>query len=117
MAFFISLPGNTFDSPLPSSRAIASFSQSVLARSRLFYAIHVLQTNFDEASQFEQFFCETSMAQKEREPVSDAIEMVRVRVLPDGRMDRQSAARYLRSAAQDTRNVGSARKGAALRQS
>jgi hypothetical protein len=27
--------------------------------------------------------------------VSDAIDMVRVRVLPDGRMDRESAARYL----------------------
>ena len=35
------------------------------------------------------------MAQKERAPVSDSIEMVRVRVLPDGRMDRRSAACYL----------------------
>ena len=95
LRFFISRRGSTFDSPIPSSQAIASFSQSVLARSRLFHAIHVLQINFDEASQFEQFFCETSMAQKERAPVSDSIEMVRVRVLPDGRMDRQSAASYL----------------------
>jgi hypothetical protein len=27
--------------------------------------------------------------------VSDSLDMVRVRVLPDGRMDRESAARYL----------------------